>query len=176
MRWLRVGLLTVVVVGLVGLVGSLVYGTVSSAGYGGGPACAVNQAIPTEQVVGTVVSRGGSAVTFATEDGRTLVVSYPSDGARFLHPGSTYRVDARGQLGELSSTIMAFCGVPGGTLHVDGTPINTGFWSHEQLADHLPWMVAVAVLFGALGTGIVARERRRYPPLTIDGKPLSRVR
>jgi hypothetical protein len=172
MRWLRVGLLTVVVVGLVGLVGSLMYGTVTS---DRGGDCAA-KAVPTEQIVGTVVSRIGSAVTFTTDDGRTLAVTYPGDGARFLHPGRTYRVDAWGEAGNLSSTIMAFCGVPGGTLHVDATPINTGFWSPEQLADHLPWMVAGAVLFGALGTGIVARERRRHPPLTIDGKPLSRAR
>ena len=76
----------------------------------------------------------------------------------------------------LGSTIMPYCGVPGGTLHVDRTPINSGFWAHERLGNHLPWMLGGLAVIGGLTAGIVVWERRRRPRLTIDGRPRSEIR
>ena len=173
MRGVRRGLVAVVVVALVGLVATMVIATATSTGDGHG--CAASTTAPTESVVATMVSRSGSAVTYSTDDGRSLVVTYPGDAARFLHVGTTYRVDAWGQPGDLSSTVMPYCGVPGGTLYADRTPVNTGVWSHERLADELPWVVGGLVVLGGLVTALVVRGRRRHPRLTIDGQPLSGV-
>ncbi len=140
MRWVREALVAMVVVALVGLVATLVIDTATSSGDGNG--CATSMAMPTESVVATMASRSGSAVTFSTDDGRTLVVTYPGDVARFLHIGTAYRVDAWRQPGEFSSTVTPYCGVPGGTLYADGTPVNTGVWSRERRADELPWVSA----------------------------------
>ena len=173
MRWIRRTLVATVVVALVGLVATLVIETATSSGEGNG--CATSMAVPTESVDATMASRSGSAVTFSTDDGRTLVVTYPGDAARFLHVGTAYRVDVWGQPGELSSTIMPYCGVPGGTLYADGTPVNTGVWSRERRADALPWVIGGLLVLAGLVTALAIRERRRHPRLTIDGEPLSDV-
>ena len=171
MRWVRVGLVAMVVVPLVGLAATVAVGTANTT-----HDCAASAAVPIESVVAVMVSRTESVVTYSTDSGRTLLVIYPGDAARFLHVGTTYRVDAWGQPGDqLSSTVMPYCGVPGGTLYADGTPINTGVWSRERLADDLPWVVVGLVLLAGMVAAVVIRERRRNPRLTIDGKPLSSV-
>ena len=171
MRWVRVGLVAIVVVPLVCLVATVAIGTASTTHN-----CAASASVPTESVVATMVSRSGSAVTYLTDDGRTLMVTYPGDVSRFLHGGTIYRVDAWGRPGDLSSTVMPYCGVPGGTLYADGTPINTSAWSLERRADELPWVVGGLVAVAGMVTALVVRERRRHPRLTIDGKSLSGVR
>jgi hypothetical protein len=171
MRWVRWGLVVMIVVPLVGLVATVMFGSATTT-----RDCAASAAVPTETIVATMVSRSGSAVTYSTDDGRTLVITYPGDAARFLHIGTTYRVDAWGRPGELSSTVMPYCGVPGGTLYADGTPINTGVSSPERRADELPWVVGGLVVLAGLIAALVICERLRHPRLTIDGKPFSGVR
>ena len=167
MRWLRGGLIVLVGAGLLALAIGVTAGSFSAV------SCE-DATVSHETIVGKVVSKDGSAVTFTGEDGSTLVISYPGDGARFLHPGTTYRVGYWGNPGD--PRVVDLVALPRG-----------GHVSFRRLGDqHRILGTRAARRPPAVDGGRAGRDRsahrrdrgprRRHPRLTIEGKPLSNVR
>src|SRR5262249_19639658 len=106
--------------------------------------------------------------------GDTARVTYPADDARFVHVGSSYRVEAFGRPpSRLSSTVRAGdCqGEEPLTRHADGTAINTSVFTRDGIAPYvMPLAIGSAVAL-ALVLLLAAHHRRRHPRLTIDGRP-----
>jgi hypothetical protein len=137
---------------------------------------------PTATIIGELVGRDGSTATFSIESveqvaesrttppptlirGRTLTVHYYRDRSRFLHVGTSYRVQLYGSGSDGFQSDVHMAGDPcsGGTVYANGHGINTSSW----LRSHIGVLVAVVIVVPLALAGLfilalraVSRRRR----------------
>ncbi len=137
--------------------------------------------------VGTLIERRGSTATFRVvrvvpdgrdaspirpEAGRLAVVRYERHEEQFLRTGDRYLVtvwpDPKGN-GFFSSVHMANHDCSGGTVHADGSAIDTSL-RHQPHLHHVVFafaavLAALALLVGAWMAGTRRRQRRAVEAL-----------
>jgi len=185
-RWLRIGLVAVIVISAVGLVVSAALGD-------GAVSCPASLAVsPTVLFVGEVTAKDGAIVTFRVveplpydtqpDEGVVRVgpddrveVTYDGGDQRFLHTGERYQVLAYGSmLSDLRSGVHTAgeCdGVGSGTSHAGGSAIDTGIFTRDGIDPYLRWIVGgLVVVVG--GVALYRwRMRVRHPRLPIHSPP-----
>jgi len=190
MRWLRWAAGTIAVVALLGLTAAAFVNGRDARG------CIASLALPQTDIVGTVAAKDGGDVTFhidqivsdqqnpapqptSLEPGQDLVVRYSDGDARYLHRGASYRVPVFGnEIDGFHSGVHTAdeCDAPvgTGTVHADGTEINTGIFTLEGFQPYWPKLVITIVAITAITALIRWRIRVKHPRLTIDGHPLTK--
>ncbi|MGZ4707587.1 MAG: hypothetical protein ACXWBN_02455 [Acidimicrobiales bacterium] len=158
---------------------------------GGASSCpTVSLTAPNASFIGEVVAEHAGAVTFRVDEvlpdrifhdvaaaevavGDEVVVHYRGGDERFVHQGQSYQVDAWGHVpDELASGVHTAdeC-AGGGTVHADGSPIDTGLWTRDGIAPY-QGRIALGALVLAVGVvGAIVHRRVSHPRLTIDGHP-----
>jgi hypothetical protein len=134
--------------------------------------------------VGRLTGRHADTATFTVESTKTfrtenpdgpipkltasVAVEYPDDVAHFLHVGKRYLVNVEWSGTAFESDIhrAGDCG-SGGTLHADGSPIDTSTfpWLHRAL---LAGLVTPVVALLVLVAVVWYRRRRHRRPVVVD--------
>lgn len=123
---------------------------------------------------GEAVAVDGDLVTFEVTGGDPtpgfeVEIEYVDDDSRFVDVGRQYEVTAweraGGGLASGVHTAEDECG-GGGTVHVDGSAIDTGLFTRNGFR---PWVVAapVAAVAAAVAAGWLVLRRRRSAPAPI---------
>ena len=188
MRWLR----WAAGVGAVLVLAGLFFGE----GFSSSISCNTMAIVPSATFVGEVVAIDGSTVTYRVDEvldapvdltrptpavavGQEAVVHYSGGDERFLDTGERYRVDVYGSSDDLRSGVhnAGECtnSVSGtGTVHADGTAIDTKLLSSAGLRPYLPKLAITIVAAAAIALLVRWRIRVKHPRLTIDGQPLTK--